>query len=293
MAAAQEDVSKAKVKKPAFFISPIGAVGSDIRRRSDQVLKHILKKALDGHIVVRADEEEAPDSITPRMIKRLQESDLLIVDISGNNPNVFYEMALGHGYRKPMIYLAEGEVAPPFDVKDLRVIPYDLTDPDNLDAARELVAKYAKHIAENPDDQHNPVADADAFFALRTATTPGSEASVFGNALEVLSDDMSRIRHELARMRDESRLASRPRSRSLAQAIDRLFTVAPDHIREELGSMFRDYEAEEGPSKLAIGEVLTNRLNTYVDSAPEPDRTFINEAIRFLRIDKAKGGIDA
>jgi hypothetical protein len=44
-------------KKTCFLIAPIGAEGSEIRKRSDQVLKHILNPAAGecGYTVIRAD----------------------------------------------------------------------------------------------------------------------------------------------------------------------------------------------------------------------------------------------
>ena len=190
--------------KSVFVISPIGEDGSAIRLRSDRVLRHIIQKALDpaAYEIVRADQDDSPDSITPRMIKRIQDAFLIFVDITGGNPNVFYEMALAHGYRKPIIYLSEFGRTPPFDIKDQRIVPYDLSDPDNLESARLLVAKYAAHIEANPNDQHNPVADADAFFSLREAqgTNSGGEALI--DAFEILTSDFRAMRGELAQIRE-------------------------------------------------------------------------------------------
>ena len=45
-----------------FVLSPIGEAGSDIRKRSDQVLKHVIEPAckLAGYKALRADQISEP-----------------------------------------------------------------------------------------------------------------------------------------------------------------------------------------------------------------------------------------
>ncbi len=51
-----------KIPKRCLFIAPIGKEGSDIRRRSDNVLKYIIRPVTDdcGYKAIRADEISDP-----------------------------------------------------------------------------------------------------------------------------------------------------------------------------------------------------------------------------------------
>ena len=93
----------ASTEKPTcFVIAPIGPKESDIRKRSDKVLKHIFKKALaEKYEVIRGDEIDEPGMITSQVLRAVQESPLVVADLTGHNPNVLYELAVRHAIEKP------------------------------------------------------------------------------------------------------------------------------------------------------------------------------------------------
>ena len=127
-------------QKTCFVVAPIGPDGSDIRKRSDKVLKHIIKKALDQrYSVERADEINRPGMIIAQVVQRVFQADLVVADLSGSNANVFYEVAIRHATRRPTVHLAAATDDPPFDVNQIRLIKFDLSDPDSIeDAQRRL-----------------------------------------------------------------------------------------------------------------------------------------------------------
>jgi hypothetical protein len=51
---------------------------------------------------------------------------LLVAVLTFHNPNVFYELAIAHAAARPLVILCEANHQPPFDIKDHRVIFYDL-----------------------------------------------------------------------------------------------------------------------------------------------------------------------
>jgi hypothetical protein len=116
-----------------FVISPIGPEGSEVRNTADKVLKHVITKALSGkYKIQRADEIAKPGLITAQIVERLLDAPLVVADLSDRNANVYYELAIRHAATKPVIHIiADGQDAP-FDVKDMRLISYDLKDPDSL-----------------------------------------------------------------------------------------------------------------------------------------------------------------
>jgi phage gp29-like protein len=82
---------KQEREKLCFVIAPIGEEGSDVRRRSDQVLKHVIAPAAKecGYETIRADKISEPGMITSQVIQHLLEDALVIADLTGRNPNVF------------------------------------------------------------------------------------------------------------------------------------------------------------------------------------------------------------
>src|SRR5687767_14258073 len=96
---------KAPEPKVCFVISPIESKGSDVRRRSDQVLKYIIEPAAVGYDVIRADKISEGGIITSQVVQYLRDSALVIADLTGHNANVFYELAIRHVLRKPYIHM--------------------------------------------------------------------------------------------------------------------------------------------------------------------------------------------
>jgi hypothetical protein len=132
-------------KPTCFVIAPIGEKDSDLRKRSDKVLKHVFKKALaDQYEVLRGDEIDEPGMITSQVLRLIQESELVVADLTGHNPNVLYELAVRHGIEKPVIHVIEPRISKiPFDVAGFRTIEFDLTDPDSIESAVVTLQRYA------------------------------------------------------------------------------------------------------------------------------------------------------
>jgi hypothetical protein len=116
-------------KKRCFVISPIGAPGSEVRAHADDVFNYIIEpvtKSL-GYETERGDHMARPGRISDQMYERILHDDLLIAVLTFQNPNVYYELAIAHSAARPLIILCEASHdSLPFDVKDQRVIFYDL-----------------------------------------------------------------------------------------------------------------------------------------------------------------------
>lgn len=182
-------------KKTVFVISPIGTPGTAEHRRYWLTLEYVVKKAFSGDKweVVRADEESSPDSITTQVIGRIVEADLIVADLTDHNPNVFYELAVAHGYEKPVIHLMEHGQKVPFDVVDQRVIFYDLGDPESVDKARTALIASVRWLDSNPGQVRNPLSAYGQFSAISKASGGGDAGEVVAGAIEQLSRQVSRV----------------------------------------------------------------------------------------------------
>lgn len=72
--------------------------------------------------MVRADEIDDEGLITNQIIEHLIEDDLVVADLTGLNPNVFYEVAVRHAARKPIVHLITTGQDIPFDVANMRAV---------------------------------------------------------------------------------------------------------------------------------------------------------------------------
>ena len=110
-----------------FYITPIGADGSEQRQHSDLFLSSIVEPALAQFNlkVVRADAIDKPGMITRQVIEHILRCRLVIADLSYHNPNVFYELALRHATRLPVVQIVRSTDGIPFDVGQMRTVKID------------------------------------------------------------------------------------------------------------------------------------------------------------------------
>lgn len=129
-------------KKTCFVISPIGEAISEIRKRSDQIFEHVIKKAVIpfGYDPIRADKISEPGIITFQIIEQLLKADLVVADLTGRNPNVFYELAIRHAARMPVIQIKEISETIPFDIENMRTIDVDYRFIESMGKCCEEIA---------------------------------------------------------------------------------------------------------------------------------------------------------
>ena len=79
---------------------------------------------IDGMIAERVDEQKYREGILERIYRQIEVADVIIADMSGQNPNVFYEVGYAHAKGKLCILLTSKAEDIPFDLKNRRHIVY-------------------------------------------------------------------------------------------------------------------------------------------------------------------------
>jgi hypothetical protein len=182
MAAKAKTKAKAKPAEAAapkpvcFVISPIGEPKSETALRADQTIRHLIRPAAEaqGFEVLRADGEKRPGVITTHIIERLVDSPLVIADLTESNANVFYELAIRHATRKPLVHIVTADQRIPFDVQMMRAVKYDLADPDVLAEAREELSAQIESV-KDLDELETPISN---FLELKQALESGDSSQV-------------------------------------------------------------------------------------------------------------------
>jgi hypothetical protein len=77
---------------------------------------------------------------------------VLVAELTGRNPNVLYELGLSHAIKKPVVLVSANENDVPFDVKHVRVIYYDMTDPFWGSKLIDKVAENILSALKNPTE---------------------------------------------------------------------------------------------------------------------------------------------
>ena len=77
-----------------------------------------------GFAVDRADDIEHNENVLEVVQERIRECAAVIADISGRNPNVFYEVGYAHAVSRPTILLCRKGENVPFDLQSINYISY-------------------------------------------------------------------------------------------------------------------------------------------------------------------------
>lgn len=153
----------AQFESICFYVTPIGEDGSEQRKHADLFLGSIIEPALDslGLKVIRADTIEKPGTITRQIIEYLLKARLVIVDLSYHNPNVFYELAIRHSARLPVVQVIRASDRIPFDLSQIRTIKIDTSDiytlVPRLEIYRAEIANQVRRALDDPDSVDNPI----------------------------------------------------------------------------------------------------------------------------------------
>ena len=140
--------------KSCFIISPLDNEDSDIRTISDTIFNKILSPVLQelNYNVSRSDKINQPGSLQTQIMEKLVMSDIVIADISENNPNVMYELGIRHKQIKPTIIVKRKNTFAniPFDITTIRIISIDMDSTSFVNEKQRLKDQII-YAEENPE----------------------------------------------------------------------------------------------------------------------------------------------
>lgn len=115
----------------------------------EQVIRPAVEEL--GLKCIRGDEIYSRPQIMADIWKSIRTARLVIAELTGKNPNVFYEVGLAHAIGKPLILLTRNEDDVPFDLKALRYRYYDVNDPLWGDNLRKAIQSMVRSVLEQSD----------------------------------------------------------------------------------------------------------------------------------------------
>ncbi len=164
--------------KECFVIAPIGDAESDTRKRSDQILKHVIAPAAKecGYKAIRADQISEPGMITSQVIQHIVDDPLVIADLTERNPNVFYELAIRHAIRKPLVQIIKKGEQIPFDVAGTRTIHVDHHDLDSVEEAKTEIIAQVKSLEADSSTMETPISVSLDLQLLKQSDNPAQRS---------------------------------------------------------------------------------------------------------------------
>lgn len=143
------DTSDEKPKRmflnTCFVIMPFG---NWFNRYYQEIYVPAIKEA--SFEPVRVDELFSTGSVVEQIWEQISKASVLLADLSNKNPNVFYELGLAHAAKKPVILTASKLEDVPFDLRHLRVILYEIREPDWSQKLKNNITSYVKNAAKDP-----------------------------------------------------------------------------------------------------------------------------------------------
>ncbi len=99
-----------------------------------------------GGYCERVDEQIFQERILDRIYNQISKADIIIADMTGRNPNVFYEVDYAHALGKATILLTREASDIPFDLQHFQHIVYG----NKISDLRENLSKKVRWFIENP-----------------------------------------------------------------------------------------------------------------------------------------------
>lgn len=106
-------------KKMALVLMPFDSSYDDIYSNG---VKPIFEKR--GYVCQRMDEKTFSGQIVDEILRSILESDIIVAEMTDNNPNVLYEVGYAHGIGKQPILITKKADSLPFNVRGHNHIEY-------------------------------------------------------------------------------------------------------------------------------------------------------------------------
>ena len=130
-------------EKICFIVTAIGESGTETRDRADEVFSYLISPVCEelGYKPVRVDQVDAVDNINETIINYLNTAPMVVADMTGHNPNAFYELGFRQALELPLVPIIQAGNRLPFDVISQRTVFYNLSVGKIGQSKKDLKAK--------------------------------------------------------------------------------------------------------------------------------------------------------
>ena len=256
-------------KKNVFVIMPF-------QEEFFEMYEMLKMEFADNYEFTNAGEEGNQQNILRDIIEPIYQSDIVIADLTGLNPNVMYELGIAHTFNKKTIVITKDDLAQlPFDLKQYRAKDYSTHFKKFADLIEYL--KVNMDGAVNGDVSYsNPVKDFMTLAGINNGScfceTP---LNLEDNTDKGFLDFLAEIEEKLSRRGADAPSATE--KKDLRQQLKTLQEEITKEARRRLKECF-DYQ-------IAIAEVMKAGITT-TGAACENELNPLAEEFRQYRINK-------
>lgn len=147
--------------RACFVIMPFSTTASCTTRQWTWIYKNLFKKAVEdaglGYECRRSTATRG--SIIKGIIEDLDESWVVLADLTDRNPNVFYELGIRHSFGPRTILIAQKRTDIPFDLRGYASHIYEWNTIKGRNKFKKNIKSLLKEIDDNPNRSDNPVTD--------------------------------------------------------------------------------------------------------------------------------------
>src|SRR6266568_1911294 len=230
MAISPEPISATSAQGDCFFITPLGADGSETRIRADE-LQSIISEVLGEHglTVTRADKIGEPGMITQQVVRAILQSQMVFADLTGANANVYYELGVAHSLSRPLVTLIDKARNLTFDTAHDRAIIIGDEGTITLAQARHVkiqLQHFVTSVLTGGYRVRNVVTEAGSLVAVDNLSVDDPVLSMVSQT----HDDIAQIRSLLDGIDRNSAESGASDTRLMRNLIERLLDEMPQPV---------------------------------------------------------------
>ncbi|EJG1732304.1 TPA: hypothetical protein N3B91_002886 [Vibrio parahaemolyticus] len=191
----QQEATK---KKTCFIVMPIADMDGYEKGHFSRVYKHLIAPACmkAGYDPIRADDVDTSHYIVVDIMRKIVDSDMVICDISGRNPNVMFELGFRQAFNLPTVLIKDDKTPNIFDIQGMRHTAYDHSL--RIDNVQDKVDKISESIKSTASSVGKDITSLVQMLALQPASVPSNvelsqDSSVLLKAINDISSRISRL----------------------------------------------------------------------------------------------------
>jgi hypothetical protein len=211
-----------------------------------------------GYSALRADQISEPGMITSQVIQHIVDDPLVVADLTGWNPNVFYELALRHALRKPLVQMIKKGEQIPFDVAGTRTVYVDHKDLDSVEEAKQEIQNQIGSLEKDPNNIETPISVSLDLQLLKQSDNP--EQRSLGDLLAVITELRSGLANLEKRLDNPESILPPNFFRALARDLSPRRRIPPEMMLEMREMLERVTKLEEKGTAMSKRDPETREL---------------------------------
>jgi len=144
--------------KKCFVVMPFSKTESCTEDQWTEIFEEVIKPSVEesgfGYQCIRSD--VVPGAIIDHIIDNLNNSEIVIADLTDRNPNVFYELGVRHALKQGTILITQDFSHVPSDIRHYGVVEYNTT-PKGVKTFKKKIKKHIEQIESDTSIVDNPV----------------------------------------------------------------------------------------------------------------------------------------